>query len=424
MASNSRERIPLVRNSEACSRDYHATFRDIKQSLRKHSPLCLHSIFVPRQSSDLLSVPKFRMVNSRAKSCDHCRTAKTRCSLSVPCSRCAKRQLECHYSLTPIHPPKYRWRESLRPILPLTSLTRAVEGDLDTDDAQENRWISLAQPRARPASQGPSNVMDSNPADETFVDVVSLVNTSVEIPDVAIYQDNIPSLYNIHGNSNASHPATLPSESARASDNVPVYPFFEESVSFLYPPSSFPTITLQLDNTSSSAFPGTEFVDLDLLMPTGSTNFTPKPHLSVRIRSLQQGSLTAKMLLSQVVKYTHLLAEGKDLPPFIHPPCRLSPDYECQPDTVHSCLPENLSICTNLTRMFYSRTPASSNFILQQIHTHLRQMHLEVSDHSRPVAINVLRPFTSMRITMISICYRLCKRPSSMAYCVLNVRNL
>jgi hypothetical protein len=33
-----------------------------------------------------------------AKSCDNCRVAKVRCSLSTPCLRCAKRHLECNYA--------------------------------------------------------------------------------------------------------------------------------------------------------------------------------------------------------------------------------------------------------------------------------------------------------------------------------------
>jgi hypothetical protein len=138
------------------------------------------------------------------------------------------------------------------------------------------------------------------------------------------------------------------------------------------------------------------------------------PQLSQRARSLQQGSLTAKMILSRLADYTRTMAKGRQMPPFIHPPC-FSADDECPSRSPHQCLPEKLAICVNLTQMFYSRLPGSHSFVWQQIRTHVRQMRAEVSSTSsvpRPSAFALVQnaDLFSLPLTMSKKCWRLCKQ--------------
>ncbi|KAJ5893107.1 pyridoxamine 5'-phosphate oxidase [Penicillium tannophilum] len=68
-----------------------------------------------------------------------------------------------------------------------------------------------------------------------------------------------------------------------------------------------------------------------------------EPQLSQRSRSLQQGSMTAKMIFSRMSEYGRMMADAKTLPPFIHPPCCLGSGDECSPNAAHTCLPEVLA---------------------------------------------------------------------------------
>jgi hypothetical protein len=123
--------------------------------------------------------------------------------------------------------------------------------------------------------------------------------------------------------------------------------------------------------------PSTNMV-VPYVMGTAPSASAIGPQLSQRARSLQQGSLTAKMILSRLTDYTRTMAKGRQMPPFIHPPC-FSSDDECSSRSPHQCLPEKLSTCVNLTQMFYSWLPGSHSFVWQQIRTHVRQMRAEVS---------------------------------------------
>jgi hypothetical protein len=160
------------------------------------------------------------------------------------------------------------------------------------------------------------------------------------------------------------------------------------------------------------------------LTTSGSWTLTPStkvlsPQLSQRARSIQQGSLTGKMLLGRLTDYTRMMADPKTLPPFIHPPCSLDSNDECPPDSPHQCLPEALAICANLTKMFYSHMHASRNFVWKQICTHLRQMSEEVSCELIETGVlrsEVANVLISMKATMRRKCYRLCRRLWSMEF--------
>jgi hypothetical protein len=185
--------------------------------------------------------------------------------------------------------------------------------------------------------------------------------------------------------------------------------------SFLNPlsPSWFQDLdfstTLDLPYKDSSLNANGSLIRSDELSqsPTG----TLQPQFSHRTRSIQQGSLTAKMIFSKLGDYVRMMGEGKTLPPFIHPPCVLGQGDECASDSPHKCLPEILAVCANLTHLFYARVPGSSGYVWQQICTHLRQLRADVSPNECSLACCYRNAdtFISLRHTMRNQCYKLCR---------------
>ena len=101
--------------------------------------------------------------------------------------------------------------------------------------------------------------------------------------------------------------------------------------------------------------------------------------LHPRVMATVDASLTAKLLVGQLLSYPYMLISGHKLPPFIHPPCALgSYQNDCRDDAPHSCLPESLSICYGLLHMFYKRTPRNWRYVWDQIYAHQRYLRIEV----------------------------------------------
>jgi hypothetical protein len=164
-----------------------------------------------------------------------------------------------------------------------------------------------------------------------------------------------------------------------------------------------------------------------LVMPDQpNPSYTEKiqPQLSQRTRSVQQGSLTAKMIFSKLANYTQMMGEGKTLPPFIHPPCCVGQSDECAPESPHRCLPEILAVCANLTNMVYARVPGSHKYVWQQICTHLRKLRAEVSldRYSLACYSPSAEPFISLRRMTNKQCCKLCRQRLCTAYYVLSTR--
>lgn len=263
----------------------------------------------------------------RAKACTNCRRAKAGCSLSSPCSRCAKRHLECHYA-SALPRPENHWI-GFRPIRPA--------GACSVNEAHNVSEHAGSLTSAGTAAASSSFDVFSK---ETEMTPVTAAGTDNQMPDLSVYSD---------------------------------------FAQFFDLPESLDMFLENEPALHNSQIPGFK----ELTTPD-SLNFASKtqvlrPQLSHRARSLQQGSLTGKMLLGRLTDYTRMMADAKNLPPFIHPPCSLGPNDECPPDSPHECLPETLAVCANLTKMFYSRISGSHGFIWQQICTHLRQMSEEVS---------------------------------------------
>lgn len=294
----------------------------------------------------------------RIKSCVSCRVAKARCSLSAPCLRCAKRHLECCY--TPIQSQTRATRriEDLRPLRPALDIASGI------DVLHSTTTVDLA-----PSVDGSSQEADTLS--------LMVVTTDIQVSDLNLYSKpfsphtlDLPDSFYL---TPAIAPVTQSSQNLNRVSTDPVIldvPSPSWSLNYDLSPSSD---VLYVDHSMNE--PGLFTTPNLTTLPTSEAL---KSQLSQRMRSLQQGSLTAKMVFSRLTEYTRMMADGKNLPPFIHPPCCLGQSDECPLGSPHQCLPETLAICANLTQMFYSSMPASSPFVWQQICTHLRQMKLEV----------------------------------------------
>jgi hypothetical protein len=269
----------------------------------------------------------------------------------MPCSRCAKRHLECQYTS---NQPSSQSRR-LRLIRP------AKFASTSTDTAGS----SLA---STSASSLAVNVSEKKYRSNGLV-------TGTQLPDLARWS-GVSDLQNFDLPCSA-YPAFLnpPDCSGRAFDDAggPAHGSGFDTLS----PSWFQD--LDLSSALGAFYETGSYVSTSLLTtPDLSCTGALQPQFSQRTRSIQQGSLTTKMLFSKLADYTKMMGEGITLPPFIHPPCCLGQSDQCTPNSPHQCLPEILAVCANLTQMFNARVSGSHGYIWQQICTHLRQLRAEV----------------------------------------------
>lgn len=290
----------------------------------------------------------------RAKSCVNCRRAKARCSLSTPCLRCATRSLACQYAAT-VPPLKDRWPRGFRPIRPATDTT--VTGTTVENAMDEASDTNPAAPGAGSATivENKTRSFSMHIHEEAEIPTQPETRTGTQ-PDMIDFSD-FNELFDV------LEPPTM----------TPVSHNLQTAYSPTVPDVISPRL-LSLD--LSMVFPGLVMPNsMDFNLGTGML----EPQISQRSRSLQQGSMTAKMIFSRMSEYGRMMADAKTLPPFILPPCCLGSGDECSPNTAHTCLPEALAVCSNLAQMFYSGKSESHDFVWTQIRTHIGQMRDTVS---------------------------------------------
>ncbi|KAK5996384.1 hypothetical protein PT974_01718 [Cladobotryum mycophilum] len=339
------------------------------------------------------------MPNSRVKSCDGCRLAKARCSLSTPCSRCVKRRIQCSYAPAQLPRHKDRYLTGFRRIQPLAIATSTAKETSSDNGLNKDPSSSVCENREHVAlvtATATSPSTNTDPEHGSFSDLMALMEpggTSCHLSDLTIYS-NFTQHFDMPGTLAA---ASTSQSLDTTNNNVSVLPHFSDplSSSALLNFDS-PMATPTLNATLFDGMPWTKLKSPEFLMTPSATNVTQFPkslgrHLSQRRRSFHQGSLTASMLLSQLIDYTRRMADGKRLPPFIHPPCSLSHEHECPPDTPHRCLPEILAVCSSLTKLFYSGTQVSHAFVWQQILRHLRQMYGEYNGYDEQRVLQALQ---------------------------------
>lgn len=288
------------------------------------------------------------MHSRRAKACNACRLAKSKCSLSIPCLRCEKRHLDCLY------PPASHEHRRMRLIRPaVQTIAPANSGDPASivtlgfsSDAQD--CLEQAQV-CRPIAAADGHVSD-----------------------LVIYSGDTTSQLTPHLADTRVFPDYIDLDYGLAASN-----FFVDqlSSSWCEDVDSLSSHTgVSFDNQARELF-GVPATSTQLTSPSSQAVVR---QFSRRERSLQQGLMTAKMLMSRLGDYARMMAEAKSLPPFIHPPCCLGQKDECLPDGPHRCLPEKLAVCASLCQRFYNRIPGTLGYVWRQICAHIRQLQSEV----------------------------------------------
>ena len=298
----------------------------------------------------------------RAKSCCNCRAAKTRCSLGTPCARCSHRHLDCDYGTAQPRNPEPSRHAGFRPILPAAVV--ASSGGLGhVESSPLDALASL-----------PGLGFDADPMTDTLGenDISAVAPCSTLVPQLLW----VPAV--------DSAPLETSALQGLGAFGVPPIGSFAESLLS----RSVSSIPLSTSRSSSAQLSGRLNSSVEKTLSNYfMTNVTSHEQaLSQRLRTIQQGSFTAKMLISQIAEYPRMMASGSHPPPFIHPPCVIGHGPGCPPDSPHSCLPEVLAVCTSLVQMFYARTPGSSGFAWEQIYAHVNRLHAEVG----PILVELL----------------------------------
>lgn len=279
----------------------------------------------------------------RIKSCLNCRIARAKCSLSDPCFRCSKRNLECQY-------PRLQ--------------------------SNRDRRIRIIQPALKSGTHSsqarPASLETSTPEAGSSM-VVTRINTP--IPDWLCATDTsrsqLPCNSQIDPDDSSAFLSALSIDPAlvEASLDVPLSPLWFESLDL----TSASRVSNEIENLEG-------FTQLAMPHQCASLDIADvERQLRRRTRSIQQGSLTAKMVFSKLSDYTRMLADGKELPPFIFPPCCTRSTIRCLPGSPHICLSETLATCANLTRMFLNCRPESRGYVWHQVRLHLQHLYADVS---------------------------------------------
>lgn len=283
------------------------------------------------------------MPNTRRKACQQCRSAKARCSLASPCSRCVDRRLPCHYPTL-----RFRYRNNLRP---------------STQQYTHDASFHLSDNIANATSVGdllrPTELIDWNEVEGNS----GLLNSSLVDTNLNSNHENETS-----GTLQASPLLWDSSITNSLSGFVPALNPNDTSINgalFRISPS---TANLRsISPNSSSLTRGT-------LEPR---NHLPK-HSSTTTTAAK--TLTHKILRGQIKGYPEMMIRV-NLPHFIHPQCVLRDQsvQDCISDAgIHSCLPEPLAICASLMHMFFTKTDASSAFVKGKIYEEHCRLHREV----------------------------------------------
>ncbi|KAH6693669.1 hypothetical protein F5X68DRAFT_258547 [Plectosphaerella plurivora] len=95
--------------------------------------------------------------------------------------------------------------------------------------------------------------------------------------------------------------------------------------------------------------------------------------LMPRSRMVAEDTFTARMLINKITEYPCMMATGKILPPFIHPPCA-SHKQPCPEGKPHTCLPDALAVCASNLGAVYSSTNGGDGSAWSQIYGHVSRL--------------------------------------------------
>lgn len=294
---------------------------------------------------------------SRKKSCTNCRKARGRCSRALPrCSQCAKRNLECIYDgqevglLRPCQQPHI----SQTPVWPsAVPISQAVEDD----SLSSGMHLHLERDRSLLDSGHDILQMDwdasggfGSGGSSSFWPLTA--SSIVGIP--------APVLADAHEVSEEAFAATIPT--APKIDTVDI----RDSSSIGLPPGAEVEPTTAQDDWDEFRFHGLAHQRV------------------MRRRKILEGLLQGTIILGQILSYPKMIADGLQLPPFIHPPCcmneELAPD--CGLHGKHQCLALELTKCAGLVQLFNSRTTSNTSSVWRSICIERERLHRDVSNET------------------------------------------
>ncbi|KAG9251962.1 uncharacterized protein F5Z01DRAFT_638941 [Emericellopsis atlantica] len=252
---------------------------------------------------------------SRKKSCVPCRRSKARCDQKLTCSRCITRCIDCVYEGEARVSP-YLW-------------TPAATGvEMDPWMPSESSSIATMTVDATQPLLDDLDWLQKSP-DIDFADSMKLLAPQA-LPVVALE-------------------ASVPGEDARSGAI----------------PKSAPT--RDLSRPLSGVFPTT----------SPETQLVSETRGPLQRRFFWRHCVLSNIIVGQMTSYPKLMVEGDTLPPFITPPCFIREDLapECGEAGRHCCLPEDLSVCASLVRMFYDRSASTRAYAWKSIYAEAEKLH-------------------------------------------------
>jgi hypothetical protein len=256
---------------------------------------------------------------SRKKACACCRAAKAQCNLATPtCSRCSKRRLQCSYEGSRSTPHCAPVRVGQIEIGPIDNVADTCPAGATQEYGQNGSpldWSSIEQVAGSGLTGTPR---------------------SLGMPPLGSIVDAAADRY--------------------------------ETLDTL-----FANPSLWLQNASPVTRPATEMLGQLTSIPGASK-------LRLRRRDAIKLCPITSIALGQLYSYPMMLIRGHRLPPFIHPQCTINEELApaCADSGSHQCLPQPLAICANMVQMFYSRTPATTDFVWETIYAEQARLHYEV----------------------------------------------
>ena len=354
------------------------------------------------------TVSNHRMKNIRQslrkKSCDECRNAKTRCSLTMPeCSRCEVRGLECKYENVPYASdtsPRATRRVPIRQespaeiiadtVLPVNSLSAAEQAStipsLNTplpvpscEDGRLGSPIFQELNAVRGSTFSPSLDMNDVSSkvyqsdlqgtrihprslieDLDFTSMFPAVTSSSKITPFSPQQAYS---LNSFGHWIEDVPNDQPSETAPVQfEKYPTYHY--ES----WEPFSWDSQTSSLSSVRPPS-----------VAPVEITPIIEARSLSYRTYAASTSHLSAKVVLGTLKSYPKMILEGS-LPPFLHH-CyfaREDTDIFSRRNRREIRFPEALANCQSILHMFFMRTKESSAFVWRMMRSEQQRLRREV----------------------------------------------
>lgn len=311
------------------------------------------------------------MEYSRKKSCNQCRSAKTRCTLDLPnCSRCTKRNLPCQYE----HPPS---RPSFASSMPASPFHSWLAGTASIPIATGNNFgqHDLFVPTGLNHVPEPLDLqLPLGPILDAMHGRPGAIDWSADRPTISVARNrslDVP-------NSDAENP--MQSFNGPASDS-------DEVIYWIRSPGrddddSSTRQAVPLTTSDEDAF----MTEVSSVMQRSIFKLSPWETLK-RVPNKMQNILNRRpatkmseliagnFLQSKFESYAIDFDEGK-LPPFIHQSCIMKDVGSLEARFDH--LPKPLANCKSILPMYLHKTQSCKGIIVKTLMMEVQRIHDEV----------------------------------------------